>query len=200
MLSQLGFDYLKRHKRQFKMARADVVDVLQRSGVPLFEPVIDFQLRFGGCRIAEDFVFGLFYPDSDGQKPVSPQTEEWDGETRFVCSVRNSVQMWLHINEHGTYFEDRVPHAESVENLIAHYAWVDRTLTRENWTHISQDRLTTKRYEGFLDESQLAVVPEASDAYRQVLRNDRMLYIKVPGWPRLFVKPELARQVGHKKR
>ena len=59
MLSQLGFDYLKRHKRQFKMARADVVDVLQRSGVPLFEPVIDFQLRFGGCRIAEDFVFGF---------------------------------------------------------------------------------------------------------------------------------------------
>lgn len=77
---------------------------------------------------------------------------------------------------------------------------MERILTREDWTHISQDRLTTKRYEGFLDESTLSVVSEASDAYRQVLRDDRMLYIKVPGWPRLFVKPELAKQVGHKKR
>lgn len=109
MLSQLGFDYLKRHKRQFKMARTDVVEVLQRSGISLFEPVIDFQVQFGGCRIEEDFVFGLFYPDSDGQNPVSPETEEWDGEIRFGCSVRNSLQIRFHINEHGTYFEDRIP-------------------------------------------------------------------------------------------
>lgn len=200
MLNQRGYRFLKECNRRFRMTRRETCGVLERHGIASFEAVIDFQCRFGGYDLDEDVTLGLCFPAATGVTPNSPSIEDRNGTIYFDCVLPTLCQIHFQIDESGTYFEDGSPAAESVDNLIQHYAYLHHVEWRREWTHISQDRLATKRFQGFFDESKLSIVSEASDAYRQVLRNEEMLYIKEPNYCRLFVTPELAKMVGHRKR
>lgn len=188
------YRYLKRGGRVFRMTRDEVVAVLTQADAPLCEPVIDFQVRFGGYNWI-DLTFGLFFPDGLGLKPTTPNVSSRDGRQFFECAHRNISQIHYEIDEAGQIYEDYRPSAESFESLIAHHAYVETLLSQQDWKHIPEYRLATKRFQGFLDESQLTKVPQASDAYRQVLRADDMVCIRFGEHSHLYVTPDRAKSL-----
>ena len=188
------YRYLKRGGRAFRMSRDEVVAVLTQADAPLCEAVIDFQVRFGGY-VWTDLTLGLFFPDGLGLKPTAPNGSIRDGRHFFECAHRNISQICYEIDEAGQIFEEYRPSAESFESLIADHAYVETVLSQQDWKHIPEDRLATKRFQGFFDESELTKVPQASDAYRQVLRGDDLVCIRFGEHSRLFVTPDRAKSL-----
>ena len=197
MLSNADYRFLKRSGREFKMSRTEVLDVFVETETEPTEAFVDFQIQFGGYLPDPGLTYGLFYPTGLGMKSTTPTIEVRDNKTFARCDLKNLNQIVYEIDESGQYYEDGHPLAESFANMVAFNRYLDATLTEQDWKHIPNDRLSTKRYQAFFDESALDVVLSVSDKYHQALRNKEMFYIKCGHYePRLYVSPHVAKRGG----
>lgn len=203
MLSQRGFRLLKQHKREFKMGRSEFVAILEAKGIPLFEPVIDFQVRFGGYRIPWNGMLGICFPAEIALEPSSPTHVIRDDVHYFECDLNLACEFTF-IDQAGIpcIGAHRHPVAESIENLIEYIAYVREEAENKGWSCIQGYRLDTNRGRKFMAEIEptLNQVSEVSDRYQQILRTDEILYLKrgISG-NELYVSKEVAKDFGRRK-
>lgn len=179
MLTDFEYRYLKRNPRRFKMTLAECVDSLTRVNVPLHHGFIEFQLSYGGYSPDEDVTFGIVGP-SDQPKLCryhqEPRSTISEGVKLARCDLDNRTQIRLHIDEHGKFYFEDIPVAESFESYVRFVAYRLQTLQSLGWTFIDQERRETKRFRAFFDNLEpSAVIDEVTDRFHWVRRSPQFL-------------------------
>lgn len=180
------------------MTLDECVKSLRRVNVPLRPEFIDFQLSYGGYSPNEDLTYGIAGP-SDQPKLCryhqESRTTTSEGLELARCDLDNRTQIRLHIDEHGKFYFEHTPVAESFESYVRFEAYRLQTLQSLGWTFIDQERRETKRVRAFFDNLEpSALIDEVTDRFHWVRRSSQFFETMICGVKNLFVCPQALPQ------
>ena len=192
-LNSREYEFLKRHKRRFKMGPDDAREALRECGVPLKERFTEFQTLFAGYAPEEEVVYGLVGPDRREQDEV--RVETWGSErlVRARIDLENWTQIRMWLVEDGTVCYEQLPVAESFESYLRYSAYLHLVLAPLKWTHIPTSRIETKRFQRLLDSWQEPVETPIVDRHHSIERSSELFWLNFWGSRRLFVRPDLLK-------
>jgi hypothetical protein len=183
-LSKRAQDFLLKSKRDnYPSTEQDIRDAFIVNNAPFFEPLLRFQLDYGGYTFnagLEPIKFTLLkgeggYPRSSGTSIIEfEETDKAEPKYFFECAITN-YQMQFLLDEHGVYYEDYEAKASSFEKAVEHLALWDEMRGRETYEIIYREKnLKTNDIDKYLD---LALLPEASDQFTLWFKNE-FIYIQ----------------------
>lgn len=106
-------------RRSAPRDRARIVALLEAEGVPVFEPLVAFQERYGGL----EFGWLLLGIEDDGVRAFGYDDE--DGHYYFYCADDiTSAPVNFFLDEEGTFYVGTYPIAERFETYVEWYALV----------------------------------------------------------------------------
>ena len=196
-LSKRAHDFLLRSKREaYPSTEGDIRNAFIANKAPLFEPLLHFQLDFGGYVFyagLEPIKFTLL--KGEGEFPISSGTSiiEFEPSDKlepryfFDCAITN-YQMQFFLDEHGIYYEDYVAKASCFEKVIEHLALWDEMRGKEGYEILYRDKqLKINDVDNQLD---LALLPEASDQFTLWFKNEFIYMQQWQGLTTLIVSKD----------
>lgn len=179
------------------MDEAVIRKIFAESNAPVFEPLIQFQLAYGGYSFYAGLApirFSLLH--GAGGYPASNYTAFIDFEENdagipkyyFNCASTN-YQMQFFLDEQGQYYEDYEVKASSFGKTIEHLAlWAE--MQNKDFELILHNRqLRMKHVE---DALHLTLIPEASDEYTQWYQNEFMYMKQWNGYTTIVASKRFA--------
>lgn len=173
--------------------RAHILAALQQAGVPVFEPIVAFQQRFGGIEYhvkgtRQSMSFDLFQPYAPPLPEISVFTDERQ-RYFFECAEHSLAPVCFYLGEEGTLYVDDcfaapVVIASSVEKYIESDAMVNE-LTELHftcWSLLGTIAAGENEFNQRLALLELPVIVEASDPYTTWWGNDRMRVVQEIVW------------------
>ena len=180
-LSKRASDFLQKSKRETSLLTDDDIrQIFIANNAPIFEPLVNFQIAFGGYIFHAGLApikFSLL--KGEGGFPKSSNTAivefEESGLTSpkyfFDCATTN-YQMQFFLDEQGVYYEDYEAKACSFDKTVEHLALWDEMRLGGDYELVFRDRrLQTNNIE---TELELDFLPEASDQYTLWFRNEHI--------------------------
>lgn len=175
---------MQKSKRETSiLTEADIRQIFIANEAPVFEPLIDFQCKFGGFISYAGLVpikFSLLkgeggYPKSSNTAIIEFEASESEPPKYFFDCATTDYQMQFFLDEQGIYYEDYEAKASSFDKAIEHFALWDEIGLREDHELVFRNRhLQTNNIE---EELKLDIIPEASDQYTLWFNNE-FIYMK----------------------
>jgi hypothetical protein len=161
---------------------ATIIECITKAGRPWFQPVVDFQARYGGleyvARDGDGFHFDLFLSGSDVRKVQLAIDQEEDGEWYYEIGTHRIAQFNFGLRQDGVVCtagdEGMVPIASTVDKFIEDDAVTDEMLARQPrcWqVPLGAFERNDLRLDA-LAGADRAVLQSASDAYTTWWVND----------------------------
>jgi hypothetical protein len=183
-LSKRAQDLLLKSKRDGCLStEQEIKDAFIANEAPFFEPLLRFQLDYGGYIFnagLEPIKFTLLkgkggYPRSSGTSIIEfEESDKMEPKYFFDCAITN-YQMQFFLDEHGVYYEDYDARASCFEKVIEHLALWDEMRGKEGYELIFRDKaLKTDDVDKVLD---LRLLTEASDQFTLWFKNE-FLYME----------------------
>ena len=193
-LSKRAQRFLQRSRRDaYPSTEVDIRNAFLVNEAPIFEPLIQLQLEFGGYTFnagLEPIKFTLLkgeggYPKSSGTSIIEFEpSEKTKPEYYFDCAITN-YQMQFFLDEDGVYYEDYEPKASCFEKLIEHLALWDEMRGKEDYEEYYRDkRFVTSDIDKYLG---LTLLSEASDQFTLWFKNEFMYMQQWKGLMTLLV-------------
>lgn len=183
-LSKRAFDFLQRSERHpYQLTEADIRQVFIANDAPVFEPLIDFQQRYGGYVFYAGLApikFGLLkgqggYPQSSNTAIIEFERSEFEVPVYFFDCATTNYQMQFFLDEQGIYYEDFEATASSFDKTVEHLAlWDEMNLQKDYELVFRNRRLPINNIE---KELELDLIVEASDQYTLWFGNE-FIYMK----------------------
>jgi hypothetical protein len=180
----------------------DIRDAFKANNAPVFEPLINFQLTYGGYIFyagLEPIRFSLLHGEGGYPVPTATSIIEFEQsatgspEYYFSCAATD-YQIQCFLDEHGTYYEDYKPKASNFDKLVEHLALWKEISLKNGYEEIYRDsKLSTKNIDKLLD---VKIIHDASDQYTQWFSNDYIYLSQCAGLTTLIVSeyyPEKTR-------
>lgn len=165
--------------------RVTIVACLEREGWPVFEPVVEFEERFGGVEYhiygdgREGLRLGLVLPMWNAATGTSETgTSGWveNGRYYFECAHPFvACPCELQIDQDGALCADFQPIASTVERHVESDAVLDELGYEQDrwlWLLFGVKRARDRQVDENLQRLGLSLVPEATDAYTTWWRDD----------------------------
>lgn len=181
ILSKRAADFLQKSEREsLLMTESEIRQTFNNNNAPIFEPLIDFQLKFGGYIFYAGLAsikFSLLKGVGGYPKPSMTAIVEFEeSESQppkyfFDCAI-TLYQMQFFLDEDGIYYEDYKAKASSFSKKIEHLAIWSEIDNRKDFELIFRDRiLKTNNVD---KELKLNPLPEASDQYTRWFKNENI--------------------------
>lgn len=166
------------------MERSSIVAALEQAGLPVFEPIVAFQQRFGGITYRVKgrrgkSLLGLFQPELYGFTPDSRRYY-------FKCYTHGIAQLGFYLGQDGTMYVDErfsapVAIASSIEKYLESEALVNELidLSFKWWSPLGQVAQDDTRLRKWLD---LPILARASDAYTTWWGNEHIRVVQEVFW------------------
>lgn len=178
-LSNRSQSFLWKSKREnYPLTEQDIRNAFIANNAPIFEPLLHFQIDFGGYIFyagLEPIKFTLLkgqggYPISSGTSFIEFESSDKAEPCYFFdCAITN-YQMQFFLDEHGVYYEDYKAKASSFEKVIEHLALWDELRSKDGYEVVYRDkRLVSNCIDKQLN---LTLLPEASDQFTLWFKND----------------------------
>ena len=183
-LSKRALDFLHHSEREIpELTERDIRDAFSANNAPVFEPLIAFQLQYGGYIFyagLEPIKFILLqgvggYPKITNTSIIEfEETNTISPKYHFVCAMTN-YQMQFTLDEEGIYYEDYQPKASSFDKVIEELALWNEIKLKTGYEIIFRERqILTQNLD---KELNLALIPEASDQFTLWFQNES-IYMK----------------------
>ncbi|MBL7733760.1 MAG: hypothetical protein JNM88_21495 [Chitinophagaceae bacterium] len=176
-----------------RLTDAEVREVFNYNDAPVFEPLIDFQLRFGGYIFYAGLApinFSLIKGDGGYPEPSKTAIIEFE-ESKSSCPryffdcASTLYQMQFFLDENGVYYEDYEPKASSFAKKVEHLAlWKEMNNRKDMELLFRDEMLKTNDLE---KELRLELLPEASDQYTLWYSNEHIYMQQWQDMTTLFV-------------
>lgn len=183
-LSKRASDFLQQSEREIpELSEQDIRDAFSVNDAPIFEPLIAFQLQYGGYIFyagLEPIKFSLLQGEGGYPKRTNTSIVEFE-ETNtispkyhFVCAMTN-YQMQFSLDEKGIYYEDYQPKASSFNKVIEELAiWKEIDLKNDYEIVLREHKVKTQNLD---KELNLKIISEASDQFTRWFQNE-LIYMK----------------------
>jgi len=183
-LSKRALDFLQHSERDlYQLTEQDIRDAFSANDAPLFEPLITFQLQYGGFIFyagLEPIKFSLLqgeggYPKRTNTSIIEFKESDTDSpKYHFVCAMTN-YQMQFTLDEQGIYYEDYQPKASSFDKVIEELAiWKEIELKNGYEIVFREYKVKTQNLD---KELNLKIISEASDQFTLWFQNE-LIYMK----------------------
>ena len=183
-LSSRASSYLRKSKREeFALTESEIRNIFLNNGAPCFEPLIEFQQRFGGYIFYAGLApikFSVLkggggYPRSNYTATIEFEESGLASPQYYSDCADTNYQMQFFLDENGMYYEDYEPVAASFEKVIEHLPlWEEMNFTQGLELIFRDHRLKTADVDRKLE---LEPISEASDQYTRWFRNE-FIYMK----------------------
>lgn len=183
-LSKRASNFLKRSKREtLLLTEKEIRQTFIYNDLPIFEPLVDFQLAFGGYIFyagLEPIKFSLLkgvggYPKYNNTAVIEFEESEFSSPKYFFDCATTNYQMQFFLDEQGVYYEDYEATASSFGKTVEHLALWDELRMREDFELIFRDRQL--QINNIENELKLSLIDEASDQYTLWFCNEHV-YVK----------------------
>lgn len=171
-LSKRASVFLQKSERHpYQLTEAAIRQTFIANDAPVFEPLIDFQQRYGGYVFYAGLApikFNLLkgqggYPQSSNTAIIEFERSEFEVPAYFFDIAITDYQMQFFLDEQGIYYEDFEAKASSFGKTVEHLALWDEIRLREDYELIFRNRrLPINNIE---KELELDLIVEASDQY-----------------------------------
>jgi hypothetical protein len=186
---------LKSERDSYLLTEADIRQNFLFNEAPVFEPLIDFQLKYGGYIFYAGLVpikFNLLkgqggYPQSSNTAIIEFDRSETETPAYYFNCAISDYQMEFFLDEQGIYYEDYEAMASSFDKNIEHLALWDEVNVRDYELVFRDERLKTPNID---KELGLDLIPEASDQYTLWFGNDLIYMKQWQGLITLFVSKQ----------
>lgn len=196
-LSERANAFLQKSKRDtISVSEAEIRSFFKANEAPVFEPLIQFQLNYGGYIFnagLETIKFSLLkrlggWPEKNRTCIIQfEESEESYPRYFFDCATTN-YQMQFFLDENGIYYEDFEPRASCFGKLIEHLALWDEIGQNNDLEVIFRNKqLKIEAVENLLN---LELLPEASDQFTQWYKNGSMYLNKAQGKATIIVRKQ----------
>ena len=184
--SKRASDFLQKSKRESSLlTESEIRQIFNDNNAPIFEPLIDFQKRFGGFIFYAGLApikFSLIkgeggYPKSSKTAIVEFEESETASPKYFFDCATTLYQMQFFLDEQGVYYEDYEAKASSFAKTVEHLALWDEMRNRKDFELVFRDRLL--KNSDIDKELKLDLLSEASDQYTLWFSNE---YIYMQQW------------------
>ena len=183
-LSKRALDFLQQSEREIpELTEQDIRDAFSANDVPVFEPLMAFQLQYGGYIFyagLEPIKFNLLqgvggYPKITNTSIIEfEETNAISPKYHFVCAMTN-YQMQFTLDEQGIYYEDYQPKASSFDKVIEELAlWNEIKLKSGYDIVFREQKIKTRNLD---KELNLKIISEASDQFTRWFQNE-LIYMK----------------------
>lgn len=202
-LSNRASEFLLKSKREnSQLTDSEIRKIFDYNNAPVFEPLIDFQQKFGGfifyaglAPISFSIVKGEGgYPKSTKTAIVKFEESESSSPKYFFDCATTLYQMQFFLDENGVYYEDYEAKASCFDKTVEHLALWEEMRNRKDFELLFRDRvLKTNQLD---KELKLDLLPEASDKYTLWFSNEHIYMQQWQGQTTLFVSnsfPEKAK-------
>lgn len=178
-LSKRASNFLQKSKREgSQLTESEIRQTFNDNNAPIFEPLIDFQQRFGGFIFYAGLApikFSLIkgeggYPKSSKTAIVEFEEPESASPKYFFDCATTLYQMQFFLDEQGVYYEDYEAKASSFAKTVEHLALWDEMRNRKDFELVFRDRLL--KTSEIDKELKLDLVSEASDQYTLWFSNE----------------------------
>ncbi len=184
-LSNRAILFLEKSEREITAVSESVLRrIFDENNVPVFEPLIRFQVDYGGYIFYAGMApvrFTLLhgaggYPESNFTAEIEFE-DNYDGNPRyyFVCTS-TEYPMPFFLDEEGKFYENYQVKASCFEKNIEHLAIWEEMDARKYELIFRHRQLDVQKLTGSLS---LELIPEASDEYTQWYRNE---FVYVGQW------------------
>lgn len=184
MLSKRASDFLNKSKREpLSLTEKEIRQTFIDNDAPIFEPLVDFQLAFGGYifyAVLAPIKFSLLkgvggYPKYSNTAIIEFEESEFSSPKFFFNCATTNYQMQFFLDEQGVYYEDYEVTASSFGKTVEHLALWDEMRMREDFELIFRDRQL--QINNIENELKLNLIDEASDQYTVWFCNEHV-YVK----------------------
>jgi hypothetical protein len=192
--SKRASDFLNKSKREtYLLTESDIRKVFVANDAPIFDPLIDFQLRFGGYIFSaglEPIKFSLLkgeggYPEANYTAIIDFQKSNLESPNFFFDCASTNYQMQFFLDENGVYYEDYEAKASSFNKTVEHLALWNEIRLRDGYEVICRNRRIHKN--NIETELKLELLPEASDNYTSWFCNEHVYLEQCQGLSTLIV-------------
>lgn len=177
MLSEPGRQYLATLKRIPAETRRDkIVEALEEAGVPPFEPIIHFQIEYGGYATRYGLnrhIWGILHSQPDPDSFFLPDQidhfeEDPDDDYYITCANCHCSDHWFLDSKGALYWCFDPPVASSFEKRLEREAvfWNLQRERRVDRLSFSND--TAEVFNRLLPRIEDGLIPEASDQYESL--------------------------------
>lgn len=185
-LSKRALDFLQKSRRELLIStEEDIRNAFLANHAPIFEPLIEFQLNFGGYIFYAGLApikFSLLKGDGGYPRMTNTSMIEFEESNLpmpryyFDCATTN-YQMQFFLDERGIYYEDYEAKASNFEKVVEHLALWKEMQEKGSFEEIYRERkLKPNNVDKLLE---LKLLPEASDQYTLWFANE---YIYMKQW------------------
>lgn len=204
ILSKRASEFLQKSERENpQLADSEIRAIFNNNSAPIFEPLIDFQKKFGGFifyAVLAPIKFSLIkgeggYPKSNNTGIIEFENSESSSSKYYFDCADTFYQMQFFLDENGIYYEDYEAKASSFDKAVEHLALWNEIRNLNDFELLFRDRvLKTKNVD---KELRLDYLSEASDQYTLWFNNEHIYMQQWQGQTTLFVsnsypnKPEL---------
>lgn len=184
VLSKRASYFLEKSKREhLSLTEKEIRQTFIYNDAPIFEPLIDFQLAFGGYIFYAGLApikFSLLkgvggFPKYRNNAIIEFEESEFSSPKYFFDCATTNYQMQSFLDEQGVYYEDYEATASSFGKTVEHLALWDEMREQNNFELVFRDR--SLKIENIEKELNLSLISEASDQYTLWFRNE-MIYVK----------------------
>jgi hypothetical protein len=184
-LSKRASDFLHKSERENpQLTDSEIREIFNYNNAPVFEPLIDFQQKFGGFIFYAGLApikFSLVkgeggYPKSSKTAIVEFEESESSSAKYFFDCATTLYQMQFFLDEKGVYYEDKT---------VEHLALWEEIRNRKDFEFLFRDRiLKTNNVD---KELKLEFLSEASDQYTLWFSNEHIYMHQWQGQTTLIV-------------
>jgi hypothetical protein len=185
-LSKRAQEFLDKSERDtFPITREEIISIFKENNAPIFEPLIDFQLNYGGYTFYAGLVsirFTLFQGDGGYPERSNTAVIEFDepltqfSNYHFYCAITD-YQSRFTLDEYGRYYEEFEPLAESFSKLIEQLSIWDKVSLLEGYSEfLMKNEANNYKQEQIIKNMEVSIIPEASDSFTQWFKNE-FLYL-----------------------
>jgi hypothetical protein len=171
-------------RRQTITDREAIIEQITSAGLPVFEPIVAFQVQYGGVAYVirgsgSGFSFDLFLDYGQNKPRTFEAEQDPHGYWSFYCGAVPSAPVTFHIRQDGAICVDGdddvlVPVATSVEKYIESDAMWDGLMDiRSKWWEIFFEVAATDRSVDAVLAQGRTVVAVSSDAYTTWWANEQ---------------------------
>jgi hypothetical protein len=193
-LSKRASDFLEKSERENpQLTDSEIREIFNNNNAPIFEPLIDFQKKFGGFIFYAGLApikFSLIkgdggYPKSNKTAIVEFEESESSSPKYFFECATTLYQMQFFLDENGIYYEDYEAKASSFDKTVEHLALWDEIRNRKDFELLFRDRLL--KIKNVDKELKLDFLSEASDQYTLWFSNEHIYMQQWQGQTTLVV-------------
>lgn len=183
-LSKRALGFLQKSEREASLlTETEIRQAFADNNAPVFEPLIEFQQKFGGYIFYAGLApikFRLLkgeggYPKSSGTAIIEFEESGLASPRYFFDCATTLYQMQFFLDEEGVYYEDYEAKASCFEKKVEHLALWGEIGLREDFEIIFRNRRL--QINDIEKELKLDLLPEASDQYTIWFCNEDM-YVK----------------------